>query len=272
MIHKQNTMKLTRWFLLWGLIGMGLAAVAQQKDIIPAKPNPPRLVNDFANVLVRSEIDELERKVVAYSDSTSTQIAIVLIKTTGDYDISEVALRILRDWGVGTKEKNNGVVILAAIDDRRIRIETGYGMEGPVPDAVARGIIEQVIKPNFRAGHYYQGLDEAVDKIIAAAAGEYKGVPRSKSGPGGGNIVGILILIIILLFIIGRGGGGRGGGRVISRRGDSVFGGILGGMIGSSIGRGGGWSSGGGGWSSGGGGFGGFGGGGGIGGGASGSW
>lgn len=267
-------MKFTRWLLLWGLVLTGLSAIAQQ---IPQKPNPPRLVNDFAGVLLRSEVDELERKLVAYDDSTSTQVAIVLVKTTGDYDIAEYGLKILREWGIGGA-KNNGVLILAAIDDRKLRIETGYGMEGSVPDAVAFGIINKVLKPNFRDGHYYQGLEEATDDIIAAAAGEYKGVPRSTrsgDGPGGGSVFGIIILIIIILLFISRGGGGggRGGGRVISRRGDSVFGGILGGMIGSALGGGGGgWSGGGGGWSGGGGGFGGFGGGSGGGGGASGSW
>ncbi|MGX5818764.1 TPM domain-containing protein [Chitinophaga lutea] len=267
-------MKLYRRLIFWVLLLTGWNALAQE---IPPRPNPPRLVNDFAGVLVQSEVEALERKLVAYDDSTSTQIAIVLVNTTGNYDISEVSFKILRDWGIGSKEKNNGVLILAAIQDRRIRIETGYGMEGAVPDAVAFGIINEVIKPNFRDGHYYTGLDEAVDKIISAAAGEYKGVPRSRKGPSGGNILGIVIIIIILVFLLGRGGGGgRGGGRVISRRGDSVFGGILGGMIGSSLGGGGsrGWGGGGGGWggSSGGGGFGGFGGGSGIGGGASGSW
>ncbi|MRG48055.1 TPM domain-containing protein [Chitinophaga sp. SYP-B3965] len=265
-------MKITRWLLLWGLILVGTSVFAQD---LPKKPNPPRLVNDFAQKLVQSEVDELERKLVAYNDSTSTQIAIVLVKTLGDHDITEAAVTILREWGIGSKKNNNGVLILAAIDDRQIRIETGSGMEGSIPDAVAFGIINKVIKPNFRADHYYQGLDEAVDDIIAAAAGEYKGVPRSKQGPSGGNIVGVIIFILILVFIIGRGGGGgRGGGRVMSRRGDSIFGGILGGMIGSSLGGGGGFGGGGGGWSGGGGGggFGGFGGGSGGGGGASGSW
>lgn len=262
-------MKFSRWLFLWSLLLIGYSAAAQE---IPKKPNPPRLVNDFASILLQSEADALERKLVAYDDSTSNQIAIVLVNTTGDYEISEVAFTILRDWGVGRKDKNNGIVILAAIKDRKIWIATGYGLEGAVPDAVAFGIVDKVIKPNFRAEHYYQGLDEAVDKIIKAAAGEYTGVPRSKKGPGGGNILGIIIIIVILLFLFGRGGGGgRGGGRVISRRGDSVFGGILGGMIGSSLGGGGGFGGGGGG-GFGGGGFGGFGGGSSGGGGAGGSW
>lgn len=267
-------MKFTRWLLLWTLLIIGSGASAQEEEWM-RKPNPPRLVNDFANVLVQSEVQALERKLVAYSDSTSNQIAIVIIGTTGNYDISELSLKILRDWGIGT-EKNNGIVIMVAKDDRRMRIEVGYGLEGAVPDAIAWGIVDDILKPNFRQEHYYQGLDEAVDKIMQAAAGEYKGVPRSKPGPGGGNIIGIIIIALIILFFLGRGGGGRGGGgRVISRRGDSIFGGILGGMIGSSLGRGG-WSGGGGGGFGGGGfgggGFGGFGGGSGGGGGASGSW
>lgn len=271
MMHKLKKIICLRWFLALGLVWLGLGALAQD---IPKKPVPARLVNDYAGILVQSEVDELERKLVAYDDSTSTQIAIVLIKTTGDYDISEYGLKILREWGIGG-QKNNGVLILAAMDDRKIRIETGYGMEGSVPDAVAFGIINKIVKPAFQQGHYYQGLDEAVDKIFAAAAGEYKGVPRSNSSGegGGGGLFGLIILIIILVVIFGsRGGGGGGGGRVISRRGDSVIGGILGGMIGSSLGggRGGGWGGGGGGF--GGGGFGGFGGGSGGGGGASGSW
>lgn len=262
-------MKCFRWLFLWSLILIGCSAIAQD---VPQRPNPPRLVNDFAKVLLQSEVDELERKLVAYDDSTSTQIAIVLVNTTGDYDDFEYGLKIYRDWGIGRAKKNNGVLILAAIKDRRARIITGYGMEGSIPDAVAYGIIDNIIKPAFRSEHYYQGLDAAVDHIIKAAAGEYTGVPRSKKGPSGSNILGIIIIMLILLFLFGRGGGGgRGGGRVISRRGDSVFGGILGGMIGSSLGGGGGFGGGGGG-GFGGGGFGGFGGGSSGGGGAGGSW
>ncbi len=260
-------MKFFRRLLIWSIVLIGNAALGQD---IPAKPNPPRLVNDFAQVLLQPEVDALERKLVAYDDSTSTQIAIVLVKTTGDYDDFEYGLKLFRDWGIGRAKKNNGILILVAVADRRVRIITGDGMEGSVPDAVAFGIVDKVIKPAFREEHYYQGLDAAVDKLIQAAAGEYTGVPRSKKGPGGGNILGIIIIIIILLILFGRGGGGRGGGRVISRRGDSVFGGILGGMIGSSLGRGGGFGGGGGGGF--GGGFGGFGGGSSGGGGAGGSW
>lgn len=258
-----------------------ISAIAQN---IPPRPNPPRLVNDFANVLTNDQIESLERKLVSYDDSTSIQIAVITIPTTSDYDIQEYALKILREWGVGNKKTNNGIVILAAINDRKVRIETGYGMEGVIPDITANEIISNEITPNFRdyrEGNYYRGFDEAADAIIRAAAGEYQapeGYNRRKKEKGG-SILSFLIPLIILFIIIskmGGGGGGGGGGGLISRRGYNPFlGGLLGGMLGSGFGRGGGgWSGGGGGggWSGGGGGFGGFGGGSGGGGGASGSW
>ena len=252
------------WLWLCLLMVTGLHAYAQE---IPQRPNPPRLVNDMAGVLLREEADALEQKLVAYYDSTSTQIAIVTVKTTGNYDVSEVALKILRDWGVGSKEKNNGLIILAAIDDRKIRIETGYGLEGSVPDAIANRIIGQIIAPNFKEGHYYQGFDDAVDAIEKAAAGEYKAIPKAKRGIGGGGgaiFVLIIIAIIVLSYFNNRGGGGT----TISRRGWGGWGGFpMGGGGWSGGSSGGGWSGGGGG-----GGFGGFGGGSGGGGGASGSW
>lgn len=261
-------MRILRWFLPGLLMMAGLLANAQN---IPPRPNPPTLVNDFAGVLLKNEDDALEQKVVAYFDSTSTQIAVVTLKSIGDYDISQVSLKILRDWGIGSKGKNNGILILVSVEDRKIRIETGYGMEGVVPDAIANEIISQIIKPAFREGHYYQGLDGAVDAIVKAAAGEYKADPRqSKPGISAGGLFILIMVIVIIVSLISRGGGGggRGGGTTYNRRGGWIWP-VIGGMGGF-----GGGSSGGGGWSGGGGGggFGGFGGGSGGGGGASGSW
>ncbi|NLR65547.1 TPM domain-containing protein [Chitinophaga varians] len=256
-------MRILRWFLPVLLLLTGLLVKAQN---IPPRPNPPTLVNDFAGILLKDEDERLEQKLVAYDDSTSTQIAIVTLKSVGDYDVSQVALKILRDWGIGRKGKNNGILILVSMEDRKIRIETGYGMEGAVPDAVANEIIAQIIKPAFREGQYYQGLDKAVDAIIKAAAGEYKGDPRqSKPGISPGAIFLLILVIVIIISIISRGGGG-GGGTTYNRRGGWIWP-VIGSMGGFGRGDGGGWSGGGGG-----GGFGGFGGGSGGGGGASGSW
>lgn len=255
-VNRNCIMKVFRRLWLCILLISGLQSYAQN---IPPRPNPPRLVNDLAGILLRQEVDALESKLVAYNDSTSSQVAIVTIKSTGAYDISDVALKIFRDWGIGTKEKNNGLLILVAVDDRKVWIATGYGMEGAVPDAIANRIIDQIIKPNFREGHYYQGLDEATNAIAKAAAGEYKAIPRKSGSRKGGSIFIAIIVFIILASIINN---RRGGGTTISRRG---FGGWGAWPMGG--GGGGGWSGGGGG-----GGFGGFGGGSSGGGGAGGSW
>ena len=264
-----------KYLLLACLVVTTLAGSAQN---VPDRPNPPRLVNDFAHALTSDQIQALENKLVAYDDSTSNQITIVTVPTTGDYAVEDYALAILRKWGVGNKKNNNGIVILAAINDRKVRIETGYGLEGAIPDAIANQIIQTKIVPNFRgtdADNYYRGFDQAIDDIIKAARGEYKapeGYARrgQRKGETGGSIIGFLVLLVIILLIFSRRGGGGDG--MISRRGygpGPFWGGFLGGMIGSGGGR----SSGGGGWSGGGGGgFGGFGGGSGGGGGASGSW
>lgn len=265
---KSNLMK--RLLFLFSFLSVIASGWAQDiNSIISNKPN--KLVNDYANVLSAEEKQNLEKLLVAYDDSTSNQIAVVLVKTLGaDHPIEETGLKILRGWGIGNKKTNNGVLILAAIDDRQIRIEVGYGLEGAIPDITANQIIRNDIGPNFRNGDYYKGLSAAAASLIKAAAGEYKAPEgyskRGKKGNGFG-LTGIIVIIVLVIILGGIGGGGGGG--FMSRRGYRG--------VGPTVfwpGGGGGWSGGGGGggWSGGGGGFGGFGGGGGGGGGASGSW
>lgn len=255
-------------FLL--LLSSSMMAFTQDiaiKDIINKPPSPPKLVNDYAKVLTAAQQAALEEKVVQYDKTTSTQIAIVIVNTLEGRDIAEVGTEILRSWGVGgSKNTNNGVVLLIAFKDRRLNISTGYGLEKSLPDITCQQIIDNTIKPNFKGNDYYGGLDAGVDAIIQATKGEYK-APKGynkKKGLSAGRILFIIILIIVLLSIFG--GGGRGGS-FMSRRGYRGFNGPF-------IFPTGGWSGGGGGggWSGGGGGFGGFGGGSGGGGGASGSW
>lgn len=234
----------------------------------PEKPNT--LVNDYANVLSADQKQALENKLVTFNDSSSTQIAVAILKSIGDYDINEYAVELGRKWGVGQNGKNNGIMIVVAVGDRKISIQTGYGLEGALPDIYAKRIIDNDIKPNFRAGNYYAGLDEATTSIIKYTRGEYKNDnPKASSKKGGSGSIVIIIIIVIVIIIIMRKGGG-GGSEVIGGRGASnaLFWAML-------FGSGGGRSSGGwGGGSSGGGGggFGGFGGGSFGGGGSSGSW
>ena len=200
------------------LLPLGLRVYGQN---IPAKPNPPRLVNDFAHVMTGDQVAALENKLVAYDDSTSVQIAVVTVPSIGDDAIEEYALKILRDWGVGNKKTNNGIVILAAIKERKVYIATGYGMEGSVPDITAKEIVDNEIIPNFKGGdadNYYRGFSHAADAIIKAAAGEYKAPAGYDNGAKrrrgkGGNALGILVIAgIVIVILISRGGGGGGGG------------------------------------------------------------
>lgn len=233
---------------------------AQIEKVIPSRPGgKPKIVNDFTGTLTQYQIDALENKLVAYDDSSSNQIAVVLINTTGDYTINDVAFQIGRQWGVGNKDKNNGIVLLVAKDDRKVAIQVGYGLEGALPDVTAKRIIENEITPNFKENNYYRGLDDGTEAIIKATRGEYKAPANYGNKKKKGVSISTIIFIIIILIVIFS-GAGPGAGTYVSRGG---FGGWSGGS------GGGGWSGGGG---SSGGGFGGFGGGSFGGGGASGSW
>jgi uncharacterized protein len=197
--------------LLWQV-----CALAQT---IPAKPDIPRTVNDLVGVLSPNETAMLEKKLRQYMDSTSTQIILVTIPTVGDDAIEDVALKILRDWGVGQKDKGNGVVMLCAMNDRKIFIATGYGIEGALPDLICRRIIDNDIKPAFRQKQYYQGFDAATTTIIKRASGEFQGDPDLESG--GGDAIFIILFMLILFFIIFR--ANRGNNTMVSRRGHTSW-------------------------------------------------
>ncbi len=240
------------------------------------KPIPPQAVNDFGHFLEPFQIEALEKKIRDYNDSTSSAIVIITVPDLQGYDIAELSLKYLREWGIGTKEKNNGVLLLVSKEERKARIETGYGMEGVLPDITAKSIIDDQMIPYFKENDYYRGFDNAVDAIIQAAAGEYKATPSQNKGQDtqGVSLKTIIIIGILFLFLLSR--LRSRSGSYMSRRGSSGLGGclpgfFLGNMMGGG-GFGGGGFGGGGFGGGGGGGFGGFGGGSGGGGGASGGW
>ena len=266
--HKlKNVLKNLKAFLLVASMAFQLPLFAQT---FPEKPN--HLVSDYTQTLSETDLNQLESKLVAFNDSTTTQIAVVLIKSLEGYDIADYAVRLAEKWGIGGSKNNNGVLVLASIGDRKVTIQTGYGVEGALPDAIARRIIEQEIKPNFKSGNYYAGLDQGTSAIISYTKGEYKADPAINKNKQPGiskGIIFIIIAIIIIALISRRGGGG--GNQVIGRGGSSspFWWMLLGSALGSRGGGGGGFGGGGG---SSGGGFGGFGGGSFGGGGASGDW
>lgn len=270
-----------RFFLVSILLFVVFVGVDAQCEGIPSTAD--HLVNDGARMLSQREQQTLEGKLVNYDQETSTQIAIVTESSLQGGDDFERALCYFETWGIGgSREQSNGVLIYVAVEDRKIRIMTGYGVEGFLPDAIAKRIIDNIITPAFRQGRYYEGFDRATDAIIDYGQGEYTNEKGSSSGDSNFFamliIIAFLVVIIIILGIIGRndhddgddGGYWRGGryddpdrryhsGRRSRGGGWIIFPG------------GGGWSSGGGGGGFGGG-FGGFGGGLTGGGGAGGSW
>lgn len=257
------------------VLSLLLTVVLFAQNSIPNRPNPPKLVNDLTNgTLTASQVAALETKLYQYDDTTSNQIAIVIVNSLDGMSVEDYALELGRKWGVGNKDFNNGVVILVSTGggdgNRDLTIAVGYGLERAIPDITAKQIIDHEMIPNFKAGDIYSGLNKGVDALILAAQGEYK-APEGWANRGGKDGIPIffIILAVIVFLVIISAMGGKGGGGYVSRRGYSDWGGWPGG---GWIGGGGGNS--GGGWSGGGssGGFGGFGGGGFGGGGASGKW
>lgn len=134
---------------------------------------PSGFVNDFAGVLNSEQKQALESKLVQFEKDSSNEIAVAIIKSLEGDTIENFAVELFKDWGIGKKKNDNGVLILVAIDDRQMRIEVGYGLEGALTDAQSYWIINDVMKPAFRNNDYYGGIDQAVDKIMAATRGEY---------------------------------------------------------------------------------------------------
>lgn len=268
-------MRFKDWFRIITVLTACIGFLSVHGQDIPSKPNPPRLVNDYAGILLPEQKTHLEQLLVAYDDTSSVQIAIVTIESLNGADIADFAIELGRKWGVGNKKTNNGVVILFSKNDRKIFIAPGYGLEARLPDYTCKQIIDVEMIPDFKQGNFYRGLEEGAIAIIQATRGEYsapEGYANRGEGSGGGLIFLFIIIFIIFLIIMGRrGGGGGNGGDAMTRRGHRhlntpPF------IFFPPIGGGGG-GRGGGGWSGGGGGgFGGFGGGGFGGGGAGGSW
>lgn len=225
-----------------------------------SQPKIPALkmwATDLTGTLTQTELNSLNVRLKTYEDTTSNQIVVLLISTLDGYPIEMLSEEIATKTKIGTEKNDNGILVLIAKDDRKIRLEVGYGLEGAVPDAIASSIIRNEILPNFRNNNYYTGISAGIDAIVKAIGGEYKANNADNDEDGFPFFIFIIIFVIIWLFM--------------SKGGPFVPGGVYrtgtrsGGWTSGTSGWGGGSSwSGGGGFSGGGGSFGG--------GGASGSW
>jgi len=250
-------------FLLIILTAALRATPARAAEIIPPSPKPHYIV-DEAHVLPGSTLTAIDRQLEDFERTTSNQIVVAVYPhMQSDDSIAAYAVRMFQAWKIGQKSKNNGVLLLVFIDDRKMNITPGYGLEGALPDATCKAIIEKEIKPHFKTGDYDGGVRAGVNAIISATKGEYKG----NNFTIGDAAFGFLICAFVIAAIVGCIVLQSYRGTIYNNRGNSLWWTLLWMMANSSSGSGssGGWSSGGGGGFSGGGGSTG-------GGGASGSW
>ena len=271
-------------FSIYLLTALMLVVPAAICAAIPSPPSPPRLVNDFAGVFTPRQAGYLENVLTAFDDSTSNQITVVTVNDLEGYTASEYATRIGLDWKVGSEKFDNGVVLLIKPKTQdsggQVAISVGYGLEGAIPDAYAKRIIDNELIPRFMQDDYFSGTAAACDVLIKLASGEISEPREAGDDDIGGFIaIGLFLFFVILVSIVaatfrkgnnnGRGGGGSGtrtdGGDIF----DAI---IIGSLLGSGHRGGSSWGGSSGGFGGFGGGFGGFGGGSFGGGGASGSW
>lgn len=235
---------------------------------IPPRPDPPRLVNDYAGVLTTEQINELENRLVAFNDSTSNVICVVIVSDLGDYSAADYAIEIGNKWGVRDKKHKNGVVILiktssAKGGDGDIFIATGEDLEGVLPDIACKKIINQQFIPELKKGNYYEAIVKGLDIILPVVAGEIS-VTRNEDDPVFFGFILFLTVMIIVLIVSAskssrnrKGGDGSGDG---NGNNENMLNAIFWGSLLSNGHRGSSGSSGFGGGSFGGGSFGGFGG------------
>ncbi|MDH3698582.1 MAG: TPM domain-containing protein [Flavobacteriaceae bacterium] len=198
------------------LTGFLLCAVALSAQFdIPEKPELQTSVYDYIQLLSSVEKASLEQKLINYADSTSTQIVLAIISSTEGEDINYLGANWGHKWGIGQEKEDNGILILLARDDRRIGINTGYGVEGALPDALSKRIIENIIIPEFRNGDYYAGLDKGADAIFSALKGEFKEEQNFSDGPSRFPfeifLPFIIFIILMIIFAANRNKNNRGG-------------------------------------------------------------
>ncbi len=249
-------MRLKQIFIALWLVCIGLVAVAQN---LPQQPMHPRLVNDWAHVFSFGEASALEQKLLAYNDSTSTQIVVVTVKDLQGMDKAMFATELAERWGIGQKGKDNGILILLKPktpgSKGQVYIAVGYGLEAFIPDATTKRIISQEMMPYFKQGQMFAGVNAAVDTIFSLLMGKF--TADAYNGNKSDAVFWIVFMLILSLFVFLAVFGKKGGSSTGSTYSSSGFSGFSGGSgFGGSSG----------------GGFGGFGGGSFGGGGAGGSW
>ena len=198
----------------------GLAVSPPLRAQSPLPASPANYFNDYAGVVSADVAARLDQKLKAFDDQTSSQIVVAVFPELPSASLEDFTVRTAQAWRVGRNKLSNGAVLFVFVKDRAMRIETGYGLEGALPDATARRIIEERITPPFRSGDYAGGLEAGIGAIMAATRGEYTASPAPVAGrrqPGGFGSSFFLWLFVLFVVIAMSRGGRRG--RTYGRRG-----------------------------------------------------
>ena len=194
--------RLARWlcFFVLPLALVGFPAISQEQVAVP--PRAAR-VTDLTQTLSTPQQQALEQKLAALEAQKGSQIAVLIVPTMKPEEIEQFSIRVAEAWKLGRKGIDDGVILLVAKDDRTLRIEVGYGLEGAIPDIVAKRIIEEIITPRFRTGDFYDGIDQGVDRLIGLINGEALPPPKPSSWIGANSFENIFPLALFLIFVVG---------------------------------------------------------------------
>ncbi|MGH7566055.1 MAG: TPM domain-containing protein [Gemmatimonadota bacterium] len=188
-------------------IAAGFVPAATAQDAVPV-PTLERRVTDLTGTLTAQEQAALEQKLAAFEERKGSQIAVLIVPTTAPEAIEQYGIRVADQWKLGREGVDDGALLVVAKDDRALRIEVGYGLEGAMPDAIANRIVEDVIVPRFRIGDFDAGVNEGVDAMIQVIDGEPLPAPAARApwpsgGFGGEGLGGLLTIGFIMVVVVG---------------------------------------------------------------------
>jgi uncharacterized protein len=179
------------------VLALALPGLVQAQDVLPVPALSGRVIDQTAT-LSAPELAALDAKLAAFEADAGPQIVILMVPGTAPEDITSYAQRIADSWKIGRREVGDGVLLLVAKDDRRVRIEVAKALEGAIPDLAARQVIDRAITPAFRAGDYARGLDQALDQLIARIRGE--NLPLPAAGQRGAGAPGLQLQDMLIFF------------------------------------------------------------------------
>lgn len=182
------------WVLLF-------ASGSLRAELVPV-PALQQRVTDLTQTLTPDQQSQLEAKLAAFEQQKGSQIAVLIVPSTRPEEIEQYSIRVVDTWKLGREKPDDGVLLLVAKDDRKMRLEVGYGLEGAIPDLIAKRIISEIMAPSFRQGDYYGGINNALEQVMKLISGEQLPAP-AQARPGGGKLMDMLYVVLIGAFVVG---------------------------------------------------------------------